>query len=170
MAGRSSIGAPKLLLFVVLVPVVLIAMLACGSAEEQASPTAAAAPAPAAVPPTAAAVPAAKPKATEAMMESPFSDGRRGGHMRMATGVWFDRWDMTTRSHWSSTQGLNRMYSGVLQFSPRDGLTVTPDLAKSWKLADDLGSVTLNFHEGVTWHDGEPFTVDDVVYHDQQVG
>ena len=97
-------------------------------------------------------------------MESPFSDGRRGGHFRLATGVWFDRWDMTTRSHWSSTQGLNRMYSGVLQFSPRDGLTVTPDLANSWKLADDLGSVTLNFHENVTWHDGEPFTVDDVVY------
>ncbi len=84
--------------------------------------------------------------------------------MRMATGVWFDRWDMTTRSHWSSTQGLNRMYSGVLQFSPRDGLTTTPDLAKSWKLADDLGSVTLDFNEGIKWHDGEPFKVEDVIF------
>lgn len=84
--------------------------------------------------------------------------------MRIATGVWFDRWDMTTRSHWSSTQGLNRIYSGVLQFSPRDGLTVTPDLAKAWKLADDLKSVTLNFKEGVKWHDGQPFTVDDVIF------
>ena len=136
-----SFGAPRLLLFAFLVPVILIAMLACGSAEEE--PSQPEAPAPAAPAPTAApapaqpaqaaaqpapaatavpAQPAAKPKPTEAMMESPFSDGRRGGHMRMATGVWFDRWDMTTRSHWSSTQGLNRMYSGVLQFSPRDGL------------------------------------------------
>jgi peptide/nickel transport system substrate-binding protein len=56
------------------------------------------------------------------------------------------------------------MYSGVLQFSPRDGLSVTPDLAKSWKLADDLSSVTLDFNEGIKWHDGEPFTVEDVIY------
>ena len=183
MIRTSSFRAPRQLLFAFLAPVILNAMLACGSAEEE--PSQPAAPAPAAPAPTAApapvqpapaqaqpapaatavpAQPAAKPKPTEAMMESAFSDGRRGGHFRLATGVWFDRWDMTTRSHWSSTQGLNRMYSGVLQFSPRDGLTVTPDLANSWKLADDLSSVTLNFHENVTWHDGEPFTVDDVVY------
>ena len=176
---RISFGTLRLSFVAALLAAALILTLACGSADEEpaapaqpAAPappaTAAPATAPAAAPaPTVApapAQPAAKPKATEAVMESAFSDGRRGGHFRLATGVWFDRWDMTTRSHWSSTQGLNRMYSGVLQFSPRDGLTVTPDLAKSWKLADDLGSVTLDFHEDVTWHDGEPFTVDDVVY------
>ena len=56
------------------------------------------------------------------------------------------------------------MYSGVLQFSPRDGLTVTPDLAKSWNLADDLRSIQLDFNEGVQWHDGQAFTVDDVIF------
>jgi len=84
--------------------------------------------------------------------------------MKINTQKWFQRWDMTTRSHWSSTQGLNRHYSGVLQFSPRDGLTVTPDLAREWTLSDDLMGSTFVFNEGVKWHDGEDFSVDDVIY------
>ena len=156
--------------------VAMISILACSTADEEEEPSAPApaattapAPAPAA---TSAPAPApaptvvvvAQPKETEIKVAHEFTEGMRGGNMRIATGVWFDRWDMTTRSHWSSTQGLNRFYSGVLQFSPRDGLTVTPDLANSWEFNDDFSSVTLNFNEGVTWHDGEPFTVDDVVY------
>ena len=137
----------------------MAAAVACG-ADEPAAPAAAPA-APAAAPEPAA---RAKPVPAEAKTTLEFTAGERGGNMRIATGVWFDRWDMTTRSHWSSTQGLNRMYSGVLQFSPRDGLTVTPDLAKSWKLADDLSSVTLDFNEGIKWHDGEPFKIEDVIY------
>ncbi len=149
--------------------IAIAATLACSSAEEpEAAPAApvvaptVAASAPAAPQPTV--MVAAQPKPTEAKVDNEFTDGTRGGNMRIATGVWFDRWDMTTRSHWSSTQGLNRMYSGVLQFSPRDGLTVTPDLAHSWEFNEDFSQVTLDFNEGVTWHDGEPFTVDDVVY------
>ena len=165
--------------------VAMITVLACSTADEveepsapqpaapaapavapsQAAPAAPAAPAPAApAAPAPTVVVAAEPKATEVKVAHEFTEGKRGGDMRIATGVWFDRWDMTTRSHWSSTQGLNRMYSGVLQFSPRDGLTVTPDLAHSWEFNDDFSNVTLQFNEGVTWHDGEAFTVDDVVY------
>ena len=165
--------------------IAVIAALACSTADEEVEPSAPApaapaapaataaapAPAPAAAPaapaapaPAATVVVAAQPKATEAKVAHEFTEGTRGGNMRIATGVWFDRWDMTTRSHWSSTQGLNRFYSGVLQFSPRDGLTVTPDLAHSWEFDDNFSNVTLQFNEGVKWHDGEPFTVDDVVY------
>lgn len=156
--------AAKLLLIVAMVGVGIA--VACSSAEEAKpapAPASAPAPAPAAAPPTAPAI-VAQPAPTEAKSALEFTDGERGGNMRIATGVWFDRWDMTTRSHWSSTQGLNRIYSGVLQFSPRDGLTTTPDLAKSWKLADDLSSVTLGFNEGIKWHDGEPFKIEDVIY------
>ena len=160
-------GTVKLFALLALVAA-LFALMACSSADEEDQP-APPAPAPASSQPAASApaptvIVAAQPKATEATADHAFTDGTRGGNMRIATGVWFDRWDMTTRSHWSSTQGLNRMYSGVLQFSPRDGLTVTPDLARTWDFSDDFGSVTLGFNEGITWHDGEPFTVDDVIY------
>lgn len=43
-------------------------------------------------------------------------------------------------------------------------LNVTPKLAKSWEL-DESGTVwTFNLQENVTWHDGEPFTAEDVKF------
>jgi len=47
--------------------------------------------------------------------------------------------------------------------SPVDG-TFTPALADSWEIADDGVTYTFHLHEGVKWHDGEPFTADDVVF------
>ncbi|WP_017556249.1 ABC transporter substrate-binding protein [Nocardiopsis baichengensis] len=41
---------------------------------------------------------------------------------------------------------------------------VVPALAESWDVADDERTYTFSLREGVTWHDGEPFTADDVVF------
>lgn len=38
-----------------------------------------------------------------------------------------------------------------------------PALATSWELADDGLTYTFNLNPDVTWHDGEPFTADDVI-------
>jgi peptide/nickel transport system substrate-binding protein len=43
-----------------------------------------------------------------------------------------------------------------------DGLV--PRLATAWKGSDDGLSVTFTLREGVTWHDGKPFTSDDVAF------
>ena len=55
-------------------------------------------------------------------------------------------------------------YNGLLATSPYDPLAaeIIPDLARSWDISD--GGSTVNFHlaEGVTWHDGEPFSAEDV--------
>lgn len=52
-----------------------------------------------------------------------------------------------------------------------DGLTahngdneVVPALAKSWDYDADTYTYTFHLEEGVTWHDGEPFTADDVKF------
>ena len=37
-------------------------------------------------------------------------------------------------------------------------------LATSWKLDDDQGGIRFVLREGVKWHDGEPFTAEDVVF------
>jgi len=37
------------------------------------------------------------------------------------------------------------------------------ELAESWTVSDDGLTWTFKLHEGVTWHDGEPFTAEDVV-------
>ena len=52
-----------------------------------------------------------------------------------------------------------------------DGLTahngkneVVPGLAKSWEFDEATCTYTFYLEEGVTWHDGEPFTAKDVKF------
>ncbi len=39
-----------------------------------------------------------------------------------------------------------------------------PDLAQSWDISEDGLTYTFNLRPGVTWHDGEPFTAEDVAF------
>lgn len=45
-----------------------------------------------------------------------------------------------------------------------ENLEFQPELAESWEINEDHTSVTFKLREGITWHDGEPFTADDVVF------
>ena len=58
------------------------------------------------------------------------------------------------------------IYNGLLATSPYDplALELIPDLATSWNIADLGATVTFNLAENVTWHDGTPFTSEDVRY------
>ena len=54
------------------------------------------------------------------------------------------------------------IFSGLTRLGP-DG-TVQPDLAESWDISGDGLTYTFHLRQGVTWHDGEPFTADDVIF------
>src|SRR4030095_6722979 len=41
--------------------------------------------------------------------------------------------------------------------------TIVPDLATSWRWNEDGTELTLSLQQGVKWHDGQPFTAQDVV-------
>jgi peptide/nickel transport system substrate-binding protein len=45
-----------------------------------------------------------------------------------------------------------------------DGLGVEPGLVEEWEHNDDKSEWTLFFRKGIKWSDGEPFTVDDIMY------
>ena len=55
-------------------------------------------------------------------------------------------------------------YNGLLASSPYDplALEIIPDLAQTWELSDGGATVTFHLAEGVVWHDGEPFSSEDV--------
>ena len=40
--------------------------------------------------------------------------------------------------------------------------SIVPDLATGWSWNEDGTELTLALHQGVTWHDGKPFTAKDV--------
>lgn len=45
----------------------------------------------------------------------------------------------------------------------------SPALAEEWQVSDDGLTVTFTLRSGVTWHDGEPFTADDVKFNFDEV-
>jgi len=55
-----------------------------------------------------------------------------------------------------------KIYQSLLTYS--FDLKPQPSLAKSWQFSDDGLKLTFNLQEGVMWHDGKPFTADDVVF------
>ncbi|MBN8944392.1 MAG: ABC transporter substrate-binding protein [Rhizobiales bacterium] len=55
-----------------------------------------------------------------------------------------------------------KLFEGLLSYSPRLG--ARPALAKSWEISSDDLTYTFNLQTGVTWHDGKPFSADDVVF------
>ena len=54
------------------------------------------------------------------------------------------------------------IYSGLTRLGP-DG-TVLPDLAAGWDVGADARSYTFRLRSGITWHDGAPFSADDVIF------
>jgi peptide/nickel transport system substrate-binding protein len=56
----------------------------------------------------------------------------------------------------------DNIYGRLLHRLP--DLSVEPDLATGWELADDGVTWRFNLREGVTFHNGNPFNADDVVY------
>lgn len=56
----------------------------------------------------------------------------------------------------------NLVMSGLAKLD--DSLEPVPDLAESWSVADGGRTYTFKLRQGVTWHDGQPFTADDVKF------
>lgn len=56
------------------------------------------------------------------------------------------------------------VYPGVLQFDPFENDKIITDLAERWEMTPDAKAVTFYLRSGVKWHDGAPFTAEDVKY------
>ncbi len=54
-------------------------------------------------------------------------------------------------------------YAGLVLENPLTG-EIEPELAESWEIADDNLSITFTLRDGLKWSDGEPLTVDDVIF------
>lgn len=61
-----------------------------------------------------------------------------------------------------SFERINVIMEPLLKFNV--DMQLAPLLAKSWEVSDDTMTLSFELQEGVTWHDGTPFTAEDVKY------
>lgn len=55
-----------------------------------------------------------------------------------------------------------KIFDGLVDYDLE--FNMTPQLATSWEISDDWKTMTFVLREGVTWHDGKPFTSADVAW------
>lgn len=102
-----------------------------------------------------------EPGTVENGMMRPSGTPTRGGVMRIAVGVTTSNYDI---QQGGAAHVLCHVYNNLVRLNLVDGLrSVVPDLAESWEISDDGLTYTFTLRKGVTFHDGEPLTADDVV-------
>src|SRR3972149_5035313 len=81
--------------------------------------------------------------------------------------TWFDygdpgRLDVHAESPLVVQQATAGVYSGLLHYEPDDPSKIAADLAERWTVSPDGKTYTFHLRKGVKWHDGQPFSADDV--------
>lgn len=89
------------------------------------------------------------------------ADGpQRGGTLTVAVNEDFEPSLLFTQADQSLQNRL--IYNTLTRYDDR--LRPQPELATSWSYAADGRSITLTLRDDVTFHDGRPFTADDVIF------
>jgi len=168
--GRLRLFGGTLLL----VAISLLAILGCSSSSDSdAAPAAAAPTAETLVPVSAQATvtaPMSKPApATASKPAAKEAAGgiQMGGHLRYGGSTGFPpKWDHTQTSTWIALFHYGgRIWNGLLQFSPRDGVEIWNDMATGWDVSDDGLTYSFTIDENLTeWHDGTAFDIDQIIY------
>jgi peptide/nickel transport system substrate-binding protein len=94
--------------------------------------------------------------------KKPSGEPKRGGTMlvgQRADPVTLNPDGKTDDSFWPMAQNV---FNRLLKLNNKQ--EVLPDLAKEYKVSEDGKEITFFLHENVKWHDGTPFTADDVKY------
>jgi len=133
--------------------IILAALIlaACGPAATSVPPATQAEvptqpPAPTPVPPTVA----------------PTAGPQTGGTLVVAIGEDPGQFNPGITTSFSPHSVADSIYNGLVALDAN--ANPVPDLAESWEISDDVTTYTFHLVEGVAWHDGEPFTSDDVKF------
>ena len=97
----------------------------------------------------------------EVLMKAPEANPKRGGILKTAWGANPTHFDI---HQGGGCAGCTMMYDGLVMWNLLDGYrTIVPALATTWSVSDDQTVYTFSLREGVKFHDGAPFSADDVV-------
>src|SRR4029079_6350300 len=88
--------------------------------------------------------------------------GESSGNLIAAIAGEPDQLDPHKTSAYFSFEVLENVFDTLVE--PDAKLEMRPALAESWNVSGDQRTWTFHLRRGVTFHDGSPFTADDVVY------
>ncbi len=101
------------------------------------------------------------PPPAGAMMVAPEANPKRGGVLKTAWTISPTAWDF---HQGGVCTGCVMVYDGLIMWNVADGYrTIVPALATDWTVAEDGLTYTFTLREGVSFHDGTPFSAEDVV-------
>ena len=89
---------------------------------------------------------------------------RRGGVLNVRLLVAFEPWDTYNRRSQFSTEFTLNFWSNLMALITERPSEVEPDLVERWEVTADGKTITLHLTPGAEWHDGRPFTADDVLF------
>ncbi len=90
------------------------------------------------------------------------AEGVDGDVLVAAIGGEPDQLDPQRTSSYFAFEVLENVFDTLV--APDENLDMQPALAESWEVSDDQLTWTFDLRDGVTFHDGSPFTSADVVY------
>src|SRR5215208_7162869 len=110
--------------------------------------------------PAAAVAPGRTSPAGDSLMRAPEPTPKRGGTLRTAYGITVPNYDF----HQGGGGPLVMAFDNHVTQNMTDGFaTVVPELAQSWEISEDGKTYTFKMRDGVKFHDGTPFSAEDVV-------
>ncbi|MEM7007784.1 MAG: ABC transporter substrate-binding protein, partial [Thermodesulfobacteriota bacterium] len=70
---------------------------------------------------------------------------------------------ITATDAYEGTVNSGKIYETLIERN-NETLELEPLLAESWEISEDKLKFTFKIREGIKWHDGKPFTSEDVVF------
>ena len=89
--------------------------------------------------------------------------GSAQGILNLSVGQDWETLDPAFAAGTQTGRIVSRLYDGLMRYD-YESTDVVPNLAESVDINDDATVFTFHLHQGVTFHDGEPFTASDVKY------
>ena len=149
------------------VVMVLALLLACGPAASEPSPTPAPEPAPAPSP-TPEPTPTPEAPSRAHLTPTPVEESMPiyGGILKYGihTVRSFDAHQKVGYGPTAALPTFNQLVMFDINYKECVPENIIGDLAESWEWSEDGKAITFKLRQGVKWHDGMPFTANDVVY------
>lgn len=89
---------------------------------------------------------------------------KRGGTLRVSSGGDPPDYDVHQTATYLTQHVCAPCYSTLLRVDPADYNKLIPDLAERYEVSGDGRTVTFQLRTGVTFHNGQPLTADDIAF------